>query len=139
MTVTNTIRLYGVEPHNKWGILVWGTDTWAQQDIQWTDYKSVVNTMAVSSTNAFQVEHLLNQQNVMFGTIISREFPSRVFENLSLSSKIVSVYRLNNGWYSQRGGTINALSFPVDTFTQVTDPSTIWTESTQPTTTWVQS
>jgi hypothetical protein len=138
MTVTNTIRLYGVEPHNKWGTLVWGTDTWAQQDVQWTDYKSVVNTMAVSSTNAFIVHHFTNEQ-IGLGTIISREYPSRVFENLSLSSKLVSVYRVNNGWYSQQGGTTNALSFPVDSFSEVTDPTTTWTESTQPSTTWVQT
>ena len=136
-TISNTLRLYGVEPHNKWGTLVWGTSTWAQQDIQWTDYKSVVNTMVVSSTRGFRVEHLVSD-DIVLDTVISRQFPAWISSGFSVSSRIASVYRLNSGWYSVKGDTANALSFPVDSFSEVVDPSFTWSTVTRPTTTWTQ-
>lgn len=137
MTVRNTLRLYGIEPHNKWGTMVWGSDTWGQRDVEWTATHAYYNTLTVDSTNRFKVYHQISE-SISIGTVISREFPSRVSENLFLTSRIASVYRVNNGWFVKKGDTINALSFPVSNFTQVSDPTTSWTVAVAPTTIWNQ-
>jgi len=134
-TISNTLRLYGVEPHNKWGALIWGIDVWGQRDIEWTDYKRYSNTLTVSSTQGFKVSHQVSE-NVFFDTIISRQYSYKISENLNVGSSISAIYRLNNGWYSQRGDTTNALSFPINNFSQVVDPTDNWSVVSSTTTTW---
>jgi hypothetical protein len=134
-TISNTLRLYGVEPHNKWGALIWGTDVWGQRDVEWTDYKRYSNTLTVSSTQGFKVSHKVSE-NVFFDTIISRQYSYKISESFNINSAIGSVYRVNNGWYSQKGDTINALSFPTNTFSKVDDPTDNWTIVSSTTTTW---
>ena len=138
ITVRNTLRVYGIEPHNKWGVMIWGTSTWGQRDVEWTDYKYVPNTMTVNSTQGFRVSHKI-EESLTLDTTISRQFGYQVTNTVNLSSRIASVYRINNGWYVTRGDITNALSFPVDSFTEVTRPATSWTVLTPPSTTWVQS
>lgn len=137
ITVRNTLRVYGVEPHNKWGSLVWGSSTWAQQDVQWTDYKHIAESMSLATTQSFKVRHLVSE-GMTVGSTISRQFPAWVYENISVSSRVVSVYKVDHGWYVKRGETTNALEFPTDNFTEVADPATAWTTVSTPSTTWAQ-
>jgi hypothetical protein len=91
----------------------------------------------VSSTQAFQVSHLVSE-SLTVDTIISRQFGYSIAEALTVSSRLVSIYRINNGWYEQRGETTNALEYPTNQFTVISDPSTAWTESSSPSTTWTE-
>lgn len=134
-TISNTLRLYGVEPHSLWGTFVWGSDVWGQRDVQWTDYKNISNTLTVSSTRTFKVAHQVSD-NLIIDTIISRQFSYQIRETLNIGSAISAVYRLNNGWYSQSGDTINALSFPVSNFSHVVNPTDNWTIVPNSTTNW---
>lgn len=135
MTVRNNLRVYGVEPHNKWGALVWGTDTWAQQDVQWRFDKHIAESLSLASTQQFKVRHLVSEAFSLDSTV-SRRFPSRVSESLSLSSAITIVYRVNNGWYLKKGDTLNALEYPTDNFSEVAEPTTTWSEVSTPSTVW---
>ncbi len=137
-TITNTVRLYGIEPHNKWGSLVWGTDTWAQQDVQWKFDKYLPLNLSLSFQNAFKVRHLVSESATL-STLISRQFPARTSSSISLSSRVVSVYRVNNGWYVQRLEETNLLDVPLDNFTEIPDTVTPWTQLSSTSTTWVQT
>jgi hypothetical protein len=131
------LRLYGVEPHNKWGALVWGTDTWAQQDVLWTDYKNIADTLSVASTNRFNVSHLISEEFTL-DSIVSKQYPHYIYETFSFGSRVAAIYRINNGWYSRSGDTINLLEFPSDNFTEVNEPSTTWSEVTAASTDWTE-
>ncbi len=137
-TITNTVRLYGVEPQNKWGSLVWGTDTWAQQDVQWKFDKYLPLNLSLSFQNAFKIRHLVSE-SVILSTIISRQIFARASSSLSLSSRVVSVSRINNGWYVQRLEETNLLDVPNDNFTEIADTVTSWTQLSSTSTTWVQT
>ena len=135
-TITNTVRLYGVEPHNRWGTLVWGTDTWAQQDVQWRFDKYLPLPVTIASQNAFKVRHLVSELTNL-STTISRQFPSRTSSSVSISSRVVSVYRINNGWYVSQLETTNLLDVPTDNFVEVPDATASWTQITPTSITWV--
>lgn len=135
-TITNTVRLYGVEPHNKWGSLVWGRDTWDRQDVQWRFDKYLSLPVTISGQNAFKVRHLVSEL-ANLSTTISRQFPSRTSSSISLSSRVVSVYRINNGWYVSQLETTNLLDVPADNFVEVSDATASWTQLTPTSTTWV--
>ena len=137
-TITNTVRLYGIEPHNKWGSLVWGTDTWAQQDVQWGFDKYLPLNLSLSFQNAFKVRHLVSESATL-STLISRQFPARTSSSISLSSRVVSVYRINNGWYVQHLEETNLIDVPLDNFTEIPDTVTPWTQLSSTSTTWVQT
>ncbi len=135
-TITNTVRLYGVEPHNKWGTLVWGTDNWAQQDVQWQFDKYLTIPVSIAAQNTFKVRHLVSEL-ANLSTTISRQFPSRTSSSVSISSRVVSVYRVNNGWYVSQLETTNLLEVPTDNFVEVSDATASWTQLTPTSTTWV--
>lgn len=130
------MRLYGVEPHNRWGTLVWGTDTWAQQDVQWRLDKYLPLPVTISAQNAFKVRHLVSESTNL-STTISRQFPSRTSSSVSISSRVVSVYRINNGWYVSQLETTNLLDVPTDNFVEVPDATASWTQITPTSITWV--
>jgi hypothetical protein len=137
-TISNTLRVYSPEPTTKWGSFLWGSGIWGYTDVPWTFYKSVSDSISIATAEGKQVTHYLGIP-LALSMSISREFPARFFDTLVLSSKIASVYLINNNWYVTRGGETNALNWPRDAFGEGTEPTTVWSEVTQPTTTWVQA
>ena len=207
ITIRNSIKVYGNEPITRWGVMVWGRDSWAEMDIVKTVDKFVANSLTVETdqtkrikhqvletisvdssiyktpkklisnqitadsarsvrirklvsdtltlTDAYfkrpmklvsdsltvdtahskKIRHLVSEQ-VNVGTTISRRFPYRISNTLNVSSAVTVIYRKNNGWYLKKGDTINALNFPNDQFTEVTNTSASWAEIAVPTTTW---
>ncbi len=137
-TITNRLGVYAGEPTNKWGTLVWGTDKWGWKNTQWMFDKFLADSLATDSAiTEKKVTHLISEA-FSLGTIISKKFGIPVSDSFSLSSAITVVNIINNGWILSKGGEPNALNWPQDNFTIVTDPTTTWAIVASPSTTWVE-
>jgi hypothetical protein len=138
-TISNTLRFYGAEPANKWGSLVWGTDTWAWRDIEWIFFKGIANTLTTDSAITGKNAWKLIEDSFALDSVISREFGYSISNSFAISSAITIINIINNNWILSRGGETNALNWPVDNFTLVANPTSSWSEIATPPTTWVQT
>lgn len=138
-TISNTLRFYGSEPTNKWGTLVWGTDTWETQDIEWTFYKGIADSLTTDSAITGKNAWKLIDDAIDLTTLVSREFGYSISDSFSMSSAITIINIINNNWILSKGGEQNALQWPVDNFSIVANPTSSWSEIATPSTTWVQT
>jgi hypothetical protein len=130
--------MYAGEPTNKWGSITWGSSVWGWRDVEWTFNKYVPTSFALASSLSKNISHLISESLVL-GILISRDFAYRVYDSFSMTSKIASVYVINNGWVVAKGGQSNALNWPRDSFSDVANATTTWSDVTATSTTWVQS
>lgn len=137
-TISNRLGVYAGEPANKWGILVWGTDKWGWKNTQWTFDKFLSDSLSTDSAILERkVTHLISE-TLTLDSVLSKKFGYSVSDSFALSSAITSVKIINNGWILSKGSEPNALNWPQDNFTIVTDPTTTWAIVPSPTTTWVE-
>jgi len=138
VTIQNSLKVYGQEPTNLWGVMVWGDDVWGWRDVEWQFQKNLSESINLTQSQYKNVHHKVDV-GMTFDTVLSRQFPYRVYESVSLSSAITSVKVINNGWFVTKGGETNALNWPTDQFTKVSATTTDWTRTSLTTTDWVRS
>jgi hypothetical protein len=138
ITVSNRLGVYAGEPTNKWGTLVWGTDKWGWKNTQWIFSKGIAESFLIASTiTGKNVWHLISEV-ITLDTSISREISYIITNALNLSSAITVVNVINNGWILSIGEQTNALDWPEDIFTIITNPTTTWTNVGNSTTSWAE-
>jgi hypothetical protein len=138
ITVSNRLGIYAGEPTNKWGTMVWGTDNWGWKATQWDFSKGIAESFILaSSITGKDAWHLISEE-ITLDTVVSREVYYAIASAMSLSSAITVVNVINNGWILSLGEQTNALDWPEDDFTIVTDPTTTWTNVGNSTTSWAE-
>ena len=138
-TISNTLLFYGIEPVTRWDSLIWDVDPWNWRDVQWTFRKGIADSLSTDSAiTGKNVRHLIGN-DLDLSVILSRSYNYFVSDSFTISSAIAIINIINNNWILSKGGEPNALNWPVDNFTIVSDPTTSWTEITSSSTTWVQT
>jgi len=122
ITINNTVLIFGPEPSESWGGMLWGTDKWA--------YASEDLPAAIG--------HVVDETQTIDSDIV-KSASHQIAESLTVSSETTSE-TLQDGsgyYYVFPGGsteaenristTWSALTYDTATFTTSSRPSTTWT------------
>lgn len=85
ITIRNTLKVYGVEPHNKWGELIWGTDTWAETDVEKDIYKFLPISLSVDTVQNKRVK-LSVLDTMSLSSSVSKAPHKNISDSISLDS-----------------------------------------------------
>ena len=121
ITISNVVGVFGPEPTEAWGYMVWGTDKWAYatEDLPATIGHVVDNTQTVDSDITKLASH-------------------QVDESLVLGSETTSEYLTDGSGYNYvfPGNVTNADNRISTNWTALTYDTATYTTSSRPTTTW---
>lgn len=119
-TVLNQFELFGGEPPNLWGTLVWGTDNWG--------YGADV---------IVEIGKVL-EDSVTLSDSVLKGFEFDIDDSLSLSSALPDRTLVDAaGFYHVFRGNVTDADDSVSTdFTEVTTSGTSWTAEAEPSTSW---
>lgn len=140
-TVSNTLEFFGSGPSSKWGVMVWGTDKWAEGSQDMPHEIAHLYGTDLTLDDPFAFDWPMNTANTLdLDSAVSNETDRLVENTLSVDSD-ASREELSDGsgyYYVFTGPTINSDVRNNTEWDDVTDPSETWTSASVSSTDWTE-
>ena len=139
-TINNRLGVYGGEPPNLWGVLVWGVDDWGWGDnlLEVDIGKVITSTVTPTTLIGFDFFKTLSDALTLTDEVVFHTERTITGSSLSLSSDMgPETLQDSEGFYHVfRGNTTDAEDRVLTDYTESDAQSSTWSVVSFTTTTW---
>ena len=140
-TISNSINVFGLEETSKYGVAVYGADTYGTGgiDLPLVVIKAIQNTLnAATAQQKLFIKYYTNAVSLT-DTVSKTEYRT-TSNNISVTNELTDIYKKVGDWYYVwPTGVTNFVDRSVASWSESSISETVWVASATTTTTWVIS